>query len=240
MMQAWLDALVAVLLAPVCAACGSLLPHPTRGCVCESCWFNLAPLPPPLCDACGGTLPAAASTAPSVCADCLRHPPVVDQARAIGVHDGALRAIIHAFKYGGHRSLARPLAERMRTAGATIVAESRAVIPVPLHGSRRRSRGFNQAADLARYLGLPVTHALIRTRETSTQTALPAEERRENVASAFRPARCAAALRGTTVLLVDDVRTTGATLDACAAALKEAGILKVVALTAARVETPRG
>ncbi len=239
-MQAWLDALIAVLLAPVCAACGSALPHPTRGCVCETCWSNLAPLPPPVCHACGGALPAAAHTTLSVCQDCLRHPPVVDQARAIGVHDGALRAIIHAFKYGGHRSLARPLAERMRTAGATIVAGSSAVIPVPLHGSRRRSRGFNQAADLAGHLGLPVAHALIRTRETSTQTALPAEERRANVASAFRPARSAAALRGTTVLLVDDVRTTGATLDACAAALKEAGVLKVVALTAARVETPRG
>jgi len=239
-MQAWLDALLAVLLAPVCAACGSPLPHPTRGCVCESCWSNLALLPPPVCHACGGTLPPATHTTLSVCQDCLRHPPVVDQARAIGVHDGALRAIIHAFKYGGHRSLARPLAERMRTAGATIVAGSRAVIPVPLHGSRRRSRGFNQAADLAGHLGLPVVHALIRTRATSTQTALPAEDRRANVASAFRPAPSATALRGTTVLLVDDVRTTGATLDACAAALKEAGVLKVVALTAARVETPRG
>jgi ComF family protein len=176
----------------------------------------------------------------SVCPDCLRHPPVVDRALAIGVHDGSLRAIIHAFKYGGHRSLARPLAERMCAAGAALVSESRAAIPVPLHGSRRRSRGFNQAADLARHLGLPVAHALVRVRETSTQTALPAEERRANVTSAFRPAPGAAALRGTTVLLVDDVRTTGATLDACAAALKEAGVRRVVALTAARVETPRG
>jgi len=239
-MQAWFDALLAVLLAPACAACGVPLPHPTRGCVCESCWSAVASLRPPLCHACGGALLPAPHNALSVCPDCLRHPPVVDRARAIGVHDGSLRAIIHAFKYGGHRSLARPLAERMRAAGATLVAESRAAIPVPLHRSRRRSRGFNQAGDLARHLGLPVAHALVRIRDTSTQTALPAEERRANVASAFRPARSAAALRGATVLLVDDVRTTGATLDACAAALKEAGIGRVVALTAARVETPHG
>ena len=238
-MQAWLDALLAVLLAPVCAACGSPLPHPTRGCVCESCWGSVAPLQPPVCHSCGGTLAPATHPALSVCADCLRHPPVVDQARAIGVHDGSLRSIIHAFKYGGHRSLARPLAARMRAAGSTLVAGSSAAIPVPLHGSRRRRRGFNQAADLARHLGLPVVHALVRTRATSTQTALPADERRANVASAFRPARSAARLRGTTVLLIDDVRTTGATLDACATALKEAGVRRVVALTAARVETPR-
>jgi ComF family protein len=238
--QAWLDALLAVLLAPVCAACASPLPHPTRGCVCESCWSTLVPLQPPVCRVCGGVLSPSAHTALSVCLDCLRHPPVVDEARAIGVHDGSLRDIIHAFKYGGHRSLARPLAERMRAAGSTTVADSRAAVPVPLHGSRRRSRGFNQAADLARHLGLPVVEALIRTRETSTQTALPAEERRANVASAFRATGRVAALRGGTVLLVDDVRTTGATLDACAAALKEAGVRRVIALTAARVETPRG
>lgn len=239
MMQAWFDALLAVLLAPACAACGSPLPHPTRGCVCESCWSAVASLHPPLCHTCGGALLQTPHNSLSLCPDCLRHSPVVDQARAIGVHDGSLRAIIHAFKYGGHRSLARPLAERMRTAGVAIVAGSRAAVPVPLHGSRRRNRGFNQAADLARHLGLPVVHALVRTRETSTQTALPADARRANVATAFRPTRSAAALRGATVLLVDDVRTTGATLDACAAALKEAGIRSVVALTAARVETPR-
>lgn len=240
MMRAWLDALLAVLLEPACAACGSPLPHPTRGCVCEPCWSSLAPLQSPLCQSCGGSLASAPHNGLSICADCLRHPPIVDEARAIGVHDGSLRAVIHAFKYGGHRSLARPLAERMCAAGATLIAGSSAAVPVPLHGSRRRSRGFNQAADLARHIGLPVAHALVRIRETSTQTALPADERRANVAAAFRPARGAAALRGSTVLLVDDVRTTGATLDACAAALKEAGVRRVVALTAARVETPRG
>ena len=238
-MQAWLDALLAVLLAPVCAACGQPRPHPTRGCVCETCWSALTPVPLPACTACGGALSPSASTALTRCAGCLRHPPVVDQARALGEHDGSLRAIVHAFKYGGHRSLARPLAERMRVAGAALLSESQAVVAVPLHGSRRRRRGFNQAADLARHLGLPVVDALARVRETSTQTALPADERRANVAGAFRPTRRAGALRGRTVLLVDDVRTTGATLDACAAALKEAGVRKVFALTAARVETPR-
>jgi len=112
-------------------------------------------------------------------------------------------------------------------------------VPVPLHRARRRSRGFNQADDLARHIGPPVVHALRRTRHTRTQTALPAPERRANVAGAFAVTSRAAALLGATVLLVDDVRTTGATLEACATALKEqAGVRAVFALTAARVETP--
>lgn len=237
-MHAWIDALLAVLLAPVCAACGAPLPHPTRGCVCEPCWTAVTPMHLPACVVCGGTLGPQLLQTLSVCPTCLHHPPTVDCARAIGEHQGSLRAIVRAFKYGGHRSLARPLAERMQSVGSDLVERSAVAVPVPLHGARTRSRGFNQAADLARHLGLPVVRALIRTRDTTTQTALPADARRANVAAAFRATRGAAALRGTSVLLVDDVRTTGATLDACAATLKDAGVLRVYALTAARVATP--
>jgi ComF family protein len=111
-------------------------------------------------------------------------------------------------------------------------------VPVPLHAARQRARGFNQADDLARHIGPPVVRALKRIRDTVTQTTLPASERQTNVAGAFRVTREAAALRGATVLLIDDVRTTGATLDACATALKAAGTRSVFALTAARVEAP--
>lgn len=110
-----------------------------------------------------------------------------------------------------------------------------AVVPVPLHHSRQRARGFNQAADLARQLNLPVVGALRRARATATQTSLPAARRHRNVRDAFVATAKARPLRNGIVVLVDDVCTTGATLDACARALQSAGVLEVRALTAARV-----
>ena len=123
----------------------------------------------------------------------------------------------------------------MRERGAEVFAGASGVVPVPLHPSRRRERGFNQAADLARHLGLPVHHALRRTRATASQASLPAARRHKNVRGAFVAARSAGWLAGAVVILVDDVSTTGATLEACAQALKAAGIAEVRALTAARV-----
>src|SRR5262249_2149072 len=107
------------------------------------------------------------------------------------------------------------------------------------HPSRRRRRGFNQAADLADHLHLPVVNALARVHATKTQTDLPAAMRHRNVRGAFAPTRASRALERSIVVLVDDVSTTGATLDACAAALMHAGVREVRALTAARVSTGR-
>jgi ComF family protein len=235
-----LDALLAVALAPSCAACHEPLEHPTRGPVCARCWHSILPLTPPLCDRCGDPLPTWRSISASLarCPRCRRARRLVDRARAIGAYDGALRAIIHAFKYDGRRSLATPLAEMMRARGADTLAGAACVIPVPLHPSRRRHRGFNQAADLAARLPLPSVAALARARATPTQTGLPAAQRHRNVRDAFRVTRAGARLAGTIVVLVDDVSTTGATLEACARVLKQAGVLEVRALTAARVVTP--
>jgi ComF family protein len=108
------------------------------------------------------------------------------------------------------------------------------VVPVPLHRRRRRARGFNQAEELARHLGLEWKNVLRRTRATSSQTDLPAARRHANVRNAFSLKR-GHAVDGLTVLLVDDVSTTGATLNACAVALRRAGARDVRALTAARV-----
>lgn len=240
-MRDWCDAAIALLLAPPCAACDTPLTHPTRSCVCERCWRAIARSVPPLCCRCGGQLQPHRNPPDSpLCAVCAAATPVVEVARAIGPHEGALRAIVHALKYEGRRSIARRLAGLMREAAADLIVASDAVVPVPLHRARRRARGFNQAADLARHLGTPVVHALARVRNTPTQTALPAPDRLANVADAFRATRHARVLRGATILLVDDVRTTGATLDACGGALKAAGVARVFALTAARVETPGG
>ena len=176
---------------------------------------------------------------PAQCPRCRRGSHQVDRGRAVGAYDGALRAIVHALKYEGRRSLARPLAELMRLRGADLLIGADWAVPVPLHPSRRRERGFNQAADLARHLGVPVRQALRRTRATRMQAGLPAAQRHRNVRGAFELASPGQeGLAGSVVVLIDDVSTTGATLEACAGVLKKAGVREVRALTAARVVTP--
>lgn len=238
MMHAWVDAAIALLLAPTCAACNRRLARPTRGCVCDACWSGIAPCPPPHCSRCGETL-RPSNSAGVDCDACPAVPRSVERARAIGPFTGQLRAIVHAFKYDGRRSIAAPLAARMRQVGCDLLRDAQAAVPVPLHARRRRERGFNQAADLAAHLGLPVVHALTRVRPTPSQTTLHASERLANMRHAFRPTPGVRALRGCTVVVVDDVHTTGATLDACAIVLKDAGVGRVLALTAARVEPSR-
>jgi ComF family protein len=142
---------------------------------------------------------------------------------------------VHALKYDARRSIARPLGELMRARGGDILRGAICAVPVPLHPARRRERGFNQASDLAAHLGLPVVDALARVRATAAQAQLSAAERQRNLQGAFAATRRARALAGATVVLVDDVSTTGTTLDGCARALQQAGIGEVRALTAARV-----
>jgi ComF family protein len=231
------DAVLSVVLSPACAACDSPLLHPIRGPVCDRCWESIRPLTAPLCDRCGDPLPTwRLVSLPLACYPrCRRMPRPLDRARAIGEYEGALRSIVHALKYEGRRSLARPLGRLMRLRGAEMIAGAACVIPVPLHPSRRRHRGFNQAADLARQMQIPVVAALRRVRATPTQMGLPAARRHRNVRDAFAPTGAAKALAGASVVLIDDVSTTGATLDACARTLKLSGIAEVRALTAARV-----
>ena len=253
------NSLVSAVLAPACAVCEAVLDEPLSGCVCRSCWTAVRPITPPVCDTCGDPLarpsqslvpspqpldgcqsliPNPQSLSP--CALCGRHRSTVTRARAVGEYDGALRDIIHALKYGGRRSLARPLAVLMRDRGAGLLAEADCVVPVPLHWRREYSRGFNQARELCRYLGLPVVEALIRARHTRAQVELAADRRRANVAGAFRLRRgllSGPRIAATKVLLIDDVSTTGATLESCAEVLRMAGASEVHALTVARVIT---
>jgi ComF family protein len=232
------DAVLAVIFAPACASCGEPLERPTYGPVCVVCWHSILPLTPPLCETCGDPLATwRVEIAAAQCPRCRRTRSSVDRARAIGAYDGALRAVVHALKYEGRRSVAPRLAALMRHRGADMLEKASFVVPVPLHRSRRRQRGFNQADDLARHLGLPVRRALRRLRATPSQAALPAAQRHRNVRDAFATTRAAGELRGKVVVLVDDVCTTGATLEACARPLKAAGVIEVRALTAARVVT---
>jgi ComF family protein len=240
------SAVVATLLAPECAACASRLETPLDGPVCAGCWSAVRTAPPPLCRTCACPLPSwrQVSLACGQCPLCRRHPPAIDCAAAGGEYEGALRAIVHAFKYDARRTLAVRLGRLMCAAGADVLQGADMAVPVPLHPWREFRRGFNQAADLARQLDLPVARALRRTRRTAPQAGLTASARRRNVSHAFRLARHwgpvgrrVSALDGRVVVLVDDVRTTGATLDACARVLKSAGARDVRALTAARAPT---
>jgi len=148
-----------------------------------------------------------------------------------GRYEGALRDIIHAFKYEGRRSLAGPLGRLMRDAGRPLLDDCDCILPVPLHPWRRLRRGFNQARDLAERLDRPVVDALWRIRATASQMTLHADARRSNVRGAFILAPWCTSIEDRVVVLVDDVRTTGATLDACARVLTKAGAREVRALT---------
>ncbi len=235
--------MLSVLLAAPCAACGVVLDAPTRGCVCATCWARVTLITPPVCEHCGLPLASWRSLGGGharvgLCARCRRRASAIDQARSAGLYEGALRDILHAFKYDARRSLAAPLAALVRQHAGVVLIGVDVVVPVPLHRARERARGFNQAEDLARAMAtaprLPVRRALRRVRATRTQADLPAAQRHRNVRDAFAIARDGA-LAGRRVLLVDDVSTTGATLEACARVLKAAGVREVRAVTVARV-----
>ena len=247
------NAIVVALLEPSCVACGEILARPLDGAVCERCWLGISSVAPPWCERCGEELGAApwnpCTLAPSnpFCARCLANPPHYSVARSAARYHGPMREIVQAFKFSRRRLLAEPLGRMMRLAGADVLADADAVVPVPLHPIRSISRGFNQADDLGRQLGLPVWRALRRRRHSPPQASLDAAARHANLEFAFalshtwqaRARFTKASLHGRTVVLVDDVMTTGDTIEACARVLLAAGAREVRALTAARTTGQR-
>jgi ComF family protein len=233
------NAIVRFALEPSCAGCGQPLDRPLMGPVCLSCLQTIECLPPG-CRRCGDDLSVAPDA--GVCARCNRNPPPFVRTSSAGRYDGTLRELVHALKYGRRRVLAAPLGRLMRNAAAGVLADADAVVPVPLHPVRFLQRGFNQADDLARQLGLPVWRPLVRWHLGPRQASLPASRRRTNLRRAFavHPAwrlgmdARICTLRERDVVLIDDVMTTGATLDACARALLGAGVRTVSVLVAAR------
>ena len=226
-------ALIRSLLAPPCASCDRALPRPLHSLICDACWSSIAPINQPWCERCGDALSTFANRYGGLLCDrCRARPPSFEVARSAGRYEGALRDLLHAFKYRGRRALAQPLGAWLRAAGASVLNDADVVVPVPLHPWRRLWRGFNQADDLARELGLPVWRGLRRTRHGPPQANLPASRRDANVRAAF--AARSPPSPHLIVVLIDDVMTTGATMDECGRALREAGVASVRALTVAR------
>lgn len=209
-----IDGVMAVAIAPACASCGATLDSPLAGPVCDICWRGISPLPLPWRPA---------------------KPTSLDSGLAAAIYDGPLRDIIHAWKYERRQGLSRPLAALVRARCGEALAGADVAVAVPMTPWRRWRRGFNQADDLARGLGLPVARPLARWRPRPTQASLPLHLRQRNLATSITVRRrWRARLAGARVVLVDDVVTTGATLEACATALKQAGAAEVRAVTVAR------
>jgi ComF family protein len=226
-----------VALPQLCAACRE--PVSAEG-VCANCWSKLNFIAPPYCERLG--IPFPYDPGPGVLSlEAIADPPAYQRARAAVRYDDVSRALVHALKYGDRLDLAPTMGRWMATAGRTLVAEADAIVPVPLHWRRQWGRRFNQAALLCEIIGKtggkPVTHgALRRVKATAQQVGLSQSARALNVQGAFRVAPAdKAAVAGRRLILVDDVLTTGATVDACARALLRAGAAQVDVLVFARV-----
>ena len=209
--------------------------------ICWGCFSSISLFTESLCDRCGRFVTGQVQHR-FICSSCVSEPPAYDRARAAAHFGGFLRELLHRFKYQKGVYLCEDLADLLE---GTVRAHFDAaavdvVVPVPLHPLRLRARSYNQAALLAESLGRRLgrrvdTVSLQRVRFTGTQTRLHRAARRENMKGAFSVAR-PAWLRHRTVLLVDDVMTTGATFDACARALKKAGVWRVWCVAVARGE----
>jgi ComF family protein len=233
------DALASVLFSSPCVVCGTIAPQIACGAVCDACWRTVPLVTPPVCQRCGDPLTDWTSESGALSrtggCSCALLSNALDRVRALGPYESTLRTMVHALKYDRRRSIAGRLAQMaVEQYGAYLDAD--AVVPVPLHRHRQWSRGFNQTEELARHLGLPVWRVLRRVRDTRPQSDLSASERLRNVRHAFavRPLIRCRCLTDASVILLDDVSTTGATLGECAEVLKAAGVREVRALTIAR------
>ncbi|BAR98628.1 competence protein F homolog [Blastochloris viridis] len=227
-----------VALPPTCIACR--VPVADDGGLCPACWAKLNFVSRPYCERLGTPFAVdlgAGMISPAALAD----PPAFQRARAVARYDEVARRLVHALKFGDRIELARPLGRMMAQAGAELLTDADAVVPVPLHWMRLWRRRFNQSAALADEIGRSAGIAarpglLVRRRRTGHQVGLSRAERARNVQGAFAvPPEGVGEVRGRRLVLIDDVLTTGATLEACARVLSRAGAARVDALVFARV-----
>lgn len=225
--------LVALALPPRCPGCGVVVEADHR--FCAGCWSGLRFLGDPSCAGCG--VPLAIDQGPGIrCVPCLARPPVHDGVRAAVAYGPVARDVALKLKYGGRLALAATMARLM---SRHLPDDADCLIPVPLHRRRLWTRGYNQsvliAAALTEMRGTPVLRdALRRTRPTPPLRGMDGRARAKAVRGAFVVAD-PGAVAGRSVVLIDDVHTSGATVDACAVALRRAGAGRVTALCWARV-----
>ena len=237
-MLRWARLALDLVLPPLCLACKSVVAEP--GGLCARCWSKIAFLGPPQCDLCGHPLEIDIGPG-ALCGACMEDPFPFHRARAVFRYDDSSKALILRFKHADRLEGAGAFARWMARAGAPLIEAADMIVPVPLNRWRLWRRRYNQAALLAQGLGkvtgVPVDTALLtRPRHTPSQGRMGRADRVRNVKGAFAVADGAAArLQGKTILLVDDVMTTGATLAACADTLKRSGAARVDVLTLGRV-----
>jgi ComF family protein len=204
--------------------------------LCPSCVAQIQPLPSPFCQLCGTPLSTYGA-----CKNCQYHPPKLSGQRAVSFYQEPMRRCIHGLKYDGNTRLAEPLGRLLAQAYAHYGMQTDMLIPVPLHSVRQQQRGYNHASLLAEVcsaqLGVPMNGSvLVRHRATVAQVDLHPRERYQNVAGAFACASASASvsLYGRRIVIIDDVSTTSATLEACAVPLFAAGAREVWGLVLAR------
>ena len=226
-------------LPPLCPSCRAPLGDGAG--LCATCWSKLSFIEKPYCARLG--IPFTYDPGPGLLSmEAIAAPPAYDRARAAVRYDDTARALVLSFKYGDRLDLAPMMGRWMARAGCELLEDADALIPVPLHWRRLWSRRFNQSAALAeaisRASGVAVLHeALKRVRATPQQVGLSKTERADNVQGAFKVPN-KAAVAGRRLVLIDDVLTSGATVDTCARALLRAGAAHVDALVFARVVAP--
>ncbi len=236
-----LGGLVDLLFPPACPIClGPLTVATAASSFCPPCRTAITPLPPGRCSRCA--LPFIASSGSShYCADCSRQLPPFSAVYAAGLYAGALKQALQRFKYAGAVDLDRPLAELLQ-AQIPPATGNQVIVPVPLHPARLRQRGYNQSLLLARVLAhnlrITLDQAILqRVVDSHSQQGLDARQRARNLRDAFLGTR---RLDGRSVLLIDDVMTTGATVSACTQALKNVGAMSVDIAVIARAPRHTG
>jgi ComF family protein len=224
-----IDSLLNFIFPVACILCGTPVLDRRNSAVCPDCWTSLSPITPPFCLRCG--MPAIAIE--GACGRCRAEENLFDLARSAVFFNDSAREIVHRLKYSDRVSLARPIGKLLREIMGSEGFSGEMVVPVPLHRTRQRERGFNQAELIARELGIPLATQLVRRRKkTATQTGLSRSERAKNLSAAFE---VQGNVQGLRIILVDDVLTTGATVNAMTRSLKRAGAERVEVLTFARV-----